>query len=115
MDSRENNPIEMVVKTGETPVIPAPNPIAKQLIAKANPKKIDSLIEITLSWLTSAKSEKEITDSFQATLIVFEVNFIVKESSMHFIPMQMMIKPPTKLAMSIEIKSEINFPVRMER
>ena len=115
MDSRENKPIEIVVKTGETPVIPAPNPIAKQLIAKANPKKMDSLIEITLSLFTSAKSEREITESFEATLIYFVKNFIEKESSIHFIPMQMMIKPPTKLAMPIEIKREINFPARIER
>ena len=56
MEITENNPIENVVKAGETPVIPAPKPIGKQFIANANPKKIDSFNEITLSSFTSAKS-----------------------------------------------------------
>ena len=38
----EKTPIEIDVKTGETPVIPAPKPIVKQFIASTNPNKIDS-------------------------------------------------------------------------
>jgi len=41
---------------------------------------------------------------FSNTFIYFEENFIVKASSIHFIPTQMMSKLPTKLALSIEIK-----------
>lgn len=56
IDMKENTPMENVVKTGEIPVMPAPNPITKQFMAKANPRKIDSFKEIILSSLTSAKS-----------------------------------------------------------
>ena len=35
----ENTPIEMEVKKGENPVIPAPKPIVKQFKASRNPKK----------------------------------------------------------------------------
>jgi hypothetical protein len=57
MEITENNPIGNVVKAVETPVIPAPNPIAKQFIANANPKNIDSFNEMILSSFTSAKTE----------------------------------------------------------
>lgn len=38
----ENSPIEIEVKSGEKPVIPAPKPIVKQFKESRNPKKVDS-------------------------------------------------------------------------
>ena len=39
----EKAPIEIEVKSGETPVKPAPKPIAKQLMPSMNPKKTVSV------------------------------------------------------------------------
>lgn len=42
IEINENTPIEMEVKKGENPVMPAPKPIVKQFKASRNPKKLDS-------------------------------------------------------------------------
>ena len=48
----ENTPIEMDVKKGENPVMPAPKPIVKQFKASKNPKKEDSLNVIFCAFST---------------------------------------------------------------
>ena len=54
----ENIPIEMEVKSGETPVIPAPKPIVKQFSASTNPKKIDSLKVIFFALFKLTNTER---------------------------------------------------------
>ena len=59
MKITEKAPIEIEAKSGETPVNPAPKPIAKQLMPSMNPKKTVSIqvIFIVLSNVGSRISE----------------------------------------------------------
>ena len=49
MEITENNPIEIEAKNGETPVMPTPKPIVKQLMASTNPNNNDSFRVIDFS------------------------------------------------------------------
>ena len=45
-DKSEKRPTEMADRTGETPLAPAPKPLAIQLIDNAKPNEMDSIHEM---------------------------------------------------------------------
>lgn len=76
----ENNPIDNEAYSGGIPVIPAPNPIVKQLSPSKPPRRIDSFHPISFILLGN---------------LFFEVQIINK-------PRQTIKNPPTKFAVEFE-------------
>ncbi len=92
----ENTPIEMEVKKGENPVMPAPKPIAKQFKASKKPKKEDSFNVIICSFSTLRIAGRP--SSFCIDLFLTHTG----DGIINHMPRAVIRKPPVKLAMDCE-------------
>lgn len=97
MEMIEKAPIEIEANSGETPVKPAPKPIAKQLIPSTNPKKTVSF-QVVFFVLSNLGNRVSQAVFWKCALFLINGN---EEKIIHK-PRARISEPPAILAMACE-------------